>query len=64
MAWGDKKNVVTDSGYYWDDEEKSWLPVPLENRSPNEIMSEWQKQNPDLKAEEHFRISGNKELSI
>ncbi len=64
MAWGDKRNVITDSGYYWDYESQSWKTVPLEDLSPKQIMKEWQKQNPDFSAEENFRISGNKDISI
>lgn len=64
MAWSDKENIITDCGYYWDYESQAWKNLPIDRFSPNEIMSEWQKQNPNLKAEKYFRISGNKDISI
>jgi hypothetical protein len=63
MAWGDIRNIITDCGYYWDYISQEWKNIPVDKFSPNEILAEWKKNNPE-KNKEDFRITGNKDISI
>lgn len=64
MAWGDKDNIISNCGYYWDAEFQEWMSIPVQEYSLYEIKKEWQKQNPKADASDDFRISGYKDISI